>query len=274
MVNGSCNRPSVDKTVFTCPSCNAIAKQGWYDLYTNKLNTESSKPCISEQEMKQHISSLPYYEDQEAIDVELNWIEKIRKGKPFFEVVNSEELDNCVENIHVTACSNCGEIAVWVHEKLIYPFKKFYIQPNKDLPDDILELFEEASQIVESSPRGAAALLRLCLQKLCIHLGELGESLDKDIGSLVKKGLDPTVEKAMDIIRVYGNESVHPGEINLSDEPNIAKELFKLINFIADKMISPKKMVDELYETLPETKVKSINKRNQKARDKEESNIY
>jgi hypothetical protein len=63
------------------------------------------------------------------------------------------------------------------------------------------------------SPRGAAVLLRLAIHKLCKHLGESGENLYDDIASLVEKGLSPTIQKYLDVVRVIGNEAVHHGNI-------------------------------------------------------------
>lgn len=131
--------------------------------------------------------------------------------------------------------------------------------PNDDLIDDIKEDYMEARSVLSRSPRGAAALLRLALQKLCKQLGEGGKDINSDIANLVKKGLRPSIQKALDIVRVTGNESVHPGVLDMKDNRGVALKLFELINLIADVMISEPKRVDELYETVvPDEKKKAI----------------
>ena len=159
-----------------------------------------------------------------------------------------------------------GKIAVWVHKKLIFPKKKLGVQPNPDLPEHIVSDFEEARAILGDSPRGAAALLRLCIQKLCIHLGENGKDLNDDIANLVKKGLDALIQKSLDTVRVIGNEAVHPGVIDLKDDNDTATKLLELVNFIVDRMISNPKKVNELYYgKVPENKRNVIEERDQKA---------
>lgn len=136
--------------------------------------------------------------------------------------------------------------------------------PNPDLPSEVLRDYEEAGRIVSESPRGAAALLRLAIQKLCVVLGEIGEKIDDDIKSLVKKGLTPMVQQALDAVRVIGNESVHPGTLDLKDDRDTAMRLFSLVNIIAEQMVSNPKHVQELYDKLPESKRKAIEKRDQR----------
>ena len=144
---------------------------------------------------------------------------------------------------------------------MVFPDTSLAAPANPDLPAEIIVDFEEARSILQRSPRGAAALFRLCIQKLCVHLGESGKNINADIASLVKKGLNPKVQKSLDVVRVVGNESVHPGTIDLRDQPQTAVQLAALINIIADAMITQPKLVEELYGTLPEAKREEIRKR-------------
>ena len=158
-------------------------------------------------------------------------------------------------------CTHCNNESIWVGGKLIYPASTQAPPANQDLPEAILLDYEEASRIVGDSPRGAAALLRLCIQKLCKHLGESGKNINNDIASLVKKGLNPTIQKSLDVVRVIGNEAVHPGTLDLNDEPKTAIALFSLVNIISDAMITQPKMIESLYGSLPEEKRDQIDQR-------------
>jgi hypothetical protein len=151
---------------------------------------------------------------------------------------------------------------VWVHDRLVSPPELQGEEPNEDIPPDILQDFDEARSILNLSPRGAAALLRLAIQKLVKHLGEKGVNINDDIASLVKQGLSPLVQKSLDVVRVVGNEAVHPGTIDLRDNRDVASALFRLVNVIAEQMISHPKHVNDLYDNVvPDSKKQQIAKR-------------
>jgi len=133
--------------------------------------------------------------------------------------------------------------------------------PHSDMPPDVALDYAEARSICALSPRGAAALLRLAIQKLCKHLGQRGENINTDIGTLVQEGLPVTIQRALDVVRVTGNNAVHPGELRLEDNPEIVAVLFGLVNLIVDNRIAEPRRIATLYEALPEGARRGIGER-------------
>ena len=88
-----------------------------------------------------------------------------------------------------------------------------------------------------------------------------GKNLDHDIGTLVKNGLDRRIQKALDVVRVIGNQAVHPGQIDLRDDKATASKLFELVNLIVEATITSPKHVQEMFEALPKGALKAIEKR-------------
>lgn len=161
-------------------------------------------------------------------------------------------------------CGRCKRYSLWRDGKMVSPDFAGIELPNQDLSDEIKMDYEEAASILQKSPRGAAALLRLAIQKLCKELGEEGKNINTDIKNLVEKGLPGAVQKSLDVVRVIGNDSVHPGQIDLRDDMDTAKALFRLVNLIAEKMITEPKEVEAIFESLPEEKKQQIEKRDSK----------
>jgi hypothetical protein len=166
-----------------------------------------------------------------------------------------------VEFWFTARCSHCSAWSIWHLNDLIFPEVISVEKPNEDLSSEIQNDYNEAASVLNKSPKASAALLRLAIQKLCKQLGESGEDINKDIGKLVEKGLPVKLQKALDSVRVIGNEAVHPGEINLDDNKDIAYKLFELINIIANQMITQDKEINKIYSTLPENKLQAIQKR-------------
>ncbi len=165
-------------------------------------------------------------------------------------------------NTLTAKCKHCNLFSLWHEGKMVFPLTGNVEMANADLPDDIKNDYNEAKNIVNISARGAAALLRLAVQKLCVHLGEKGANINDDIKSLVKKGLPQTMQQALDSVRVIGNNAVHPGKIDLNDDVEIAYALFGFVNIICEILISQPKKVKEYYEKyIPENLRSEIEKR-------------
>jgi Zn ribbon nucleic-acid-binding protein len=157
-------------------------------------------------------------------------------------------------------CQHCNNLTIWIENKMYYPDTGNAPFPNPEMPKSVLKLYQEASAIHTKSHRGAAALLRLSIQVLAKELGEPGKNINTDIGSLVKKGLPEIVQQSLDIVRVTGNDAVHPGQID-TDDPKTVGQLFDLVNIIVEYMIALPNKVSGIYNTLPPEKKEGIQNR-------------
>lgn len=175
--------------------------------------------------------------------------------------------------VYVAECASCGNSSIW-RRYATYPAGKLVLKGalldpiatqapphHPDLPEHIQPDYEEARLICAQSPRAAAALLRLCVQKMCNHLLQKEGEINTQIGELVKNGLPAKVQKALDSVRVIGNESVHPGTMDLNDTPELALALFRLVNLIVQNCITDPNEADAIFNSLPAGKLKGIEDR-------------
>jgi hypothetical protein len=170
-----------------------------------------------------------------------------------------------IADLWLSICVSCIKWAVWVECEMVYPVVSIAPFASEDMPDDVKSDFNEARSIVNLSPRASAALLRLSLQKLMKHLDEKSKDLNNDIANLVKKGLPEKIQKALDSVRVIGNNAVHPGKIDLKDDIRTVSRLFELLNFIVEFEITTSKKIEEIYrKKVPEGQRDQIKKRDGK----------
>jgi len=161
-------------------------------------------------------------------------------------------------------CEHCMKYVIWINKQIIYPKSIIVEQPNDDMPQEVQNLYLESANILSESPRAAAALLRLGLQLLLKEVGGKGKNINDDIAAIIKGGVDQQVQKALDILRVFGNNGAHPGEIDLKENNIKVVKMFALLNFVTDKMITQQKEIDTLFDGLPDTIKKQTNDRDSK----------
>jgi hypothetical protein len=213
---------------------------------------------LTEEDVKK--VEVDHMNDGEQGESVVTWAKKMAARRPFLQR-QQKTVDFHLYNLSASQCYNCDDVALWIDDRLMWPRRGEAPLPNLDLPVELRPDYDEASTILDLSPRGTAALLRLTIQKLCVHLGEKGKKLDDDIASLVSKGLDSRVKKALDVVRMIGNNSVHPGQMDLRDDRATAEKLFGLVNLIVDIMITQPKHLNEMFEGLPEGARRAIEKR-------------
>lgn len=266
--------PAIDLTAFHCPYCGTKAPQKWLDCYAQSVE---KVPYIYEvAECEELIENCKKEKDKDKIpskEVFERWMKdatQAEAGDLLFKALDDSKYCSYeLRNIFFSVCQekSCGKAALWIHNRLVIPSSYIEEAPNEDMPDNIKAIYNEAREIYKGSPRASAALLRLCCEMLCNHLGAEGKDLNEKIGDLVRKGMDGRIQKALDVVRFIGNKSVHPGQIDLRDDQATSHSLFLLLNEIAQEMISKPKRLDGLYtEKLPEKVRDAISKRDANAK--------
>lgn len=228
--------PSAKLQSFACPRCGAFAHQTWFDC--GAIPNREGRPPFIDSVLD---SGMP----------------------PPVLMTRGTKSAAPVIGAFISYCAACAGVSFWENWTLIHPMDAAdRPMPSEDLPAECLGDFNEAASIFRASPRGAAALLRLVIQKLCLHLGGKGKKIDDDIAYLVaEKELPERARKALDAVRVIGNNAVHPGEMDLSDDVETAIALFKAVNVIVNATITQPREMDALYDGLPERAKTAADKR-------------
>lgn len=221
--------PKFEEKAFTCPYCETYAQQNWE---IKGLNKWSDTFCT--------VSNGAGY------------------SNPNY---NFDELDK----LSISTCQKCNKYHIWHNDKMIVPTNSPIPMPLEDMPQVVKELYLEARDVYPVSYKSACALLRLAVQHLCKELGEKGKNINADIGSLVSKGLPERIKKALDIVRVVGNNAVHPGKMDENDTKLYAEKMFRLINMIVEDRIVQPKEIDDLFYGLPEGAKSAIETRDNKS---------
>lgn len=216
--------PGYQLASFTCPHCEATTGQDWLGpgIYPNSANDYGTalSTCQS---------------------------------------LDCKRIAHWVGEVVLTSTAG-GQVYELENVSMVWPPLRKGPEPNPDLAADVQKDYQEARAVFDTSPRAAAALLRLALQKLMVQLNLMGKNLNDDIGTLVADGLSSKIQQALDIVRVTGNDAVHPGQID-TDNPDTVFKLFGLINVIAHDRITQPAEIDAMYADLPQQKLDGIAQR-------------
>lgn len=244
----------------TCPHCKSYSGQKCVAIYPHAIGAD----------MDHHFPSLDIFDRDEAAKEyaqaiygrSLNDLEQDSNFNIFkFKVYNAYIL--------VSQCNTCKKNSIWYKseyfEELLFPkSSSLNLVPNDDLSSEAKKDFNEAISVLDISPRSSAALARLTLERMLKDQNVKGENINQKIQSLVDGGLSDTIQQSLDIVRVVGNNAVHPGEMDITDDKYTATTILTLINVIAETLITIPKQVKSVYMTLPESSRKAIEKRSTK----------
>jgi Domain of unknown function (DUF4145) len=247
-VRGKYVSPAIDQLAFNCPHCEALARQFWFSVHADPLKSDE-KPLLATAETVKTLTFGNNEEDQR--DRKLKWAEQMASGRPFLEV-HREFRSRDVQNVSISYCFNCNQMCLWVYDQLVWPRREAFPEPQLHAPPNLRRESEEASQTLEATPRGAAALLRIAIAKLCKELGVSGESPNDGITLFVREDVDARVQKVLDAARIIESNAMRPDQIGLGEDRATAEILSGLVNLICEKMIMEPRHLQEVYAKVRE----------------------
>jgi hypothetical protein len=251
-------QPTLEKRSFTCPRCGIVCPQELFRLeYSEAYRSPKTLHNIED------TNELYVNSKKQAID---QYILKLKRDGKFQEGL-TYQLPDKAWDLYITVCTECERYAVWENGRMIFPFTSTLPEPAEDIPENVRMVYVEAAQVFKYSPRSSAALLRLAIEALLPQLPNYtinNKKLVGMIGELVAQGIPAHLQKALDSIRLYGNQGIHTAEIIDEDDTEIGIFLFELINVIVKELITDKKKIDAFYSSFPASKLAAIAQRDNK----------
>jgi len=164
-----------------------------------------------------------------------------------------------LQDFDAIQCVVCGNYSLYYQGKMIYPLETNVSKPNEDMPDNVKDIYLEARNVLNISPKSACALLRLALERLMGELDVEGRTLNDKINNYCNNyNSDNRLIKAFHLVRLVGNDVVHSGVLDVDDNEDIARAMFGIINEIVNETITKKNKMDAIFECLPKNKTDSI----------------
>ena len=126
------------------------------------------------------------------------------------------------------------------------------MEPNEDLTNEQKQLFNEAKDIFDKSPKAAGALLRCVIER--ILRDKFQEHSQSLLGSILKdkniqNELGHEIIQLCETCRLIGNDASHSSLIIYEDESKQEVELlFELINAIAEELLSKPRKRQEMLD--------------------------
>ncbi len=166
------------------------------------------------------------------------------------------------------ACSRVSVIAINLrdrHQVDIEPQHVFRQYPAY-IPEAIRSDYEEASQILELSPKAAATLLRRCLQGMIRDFWSISKSRLIDEVLELKNHVPAAQWTAIDGLRKIGNIGAHmEKDVNLiiDIEKEEVRSLLRLIEMLMDQWYINRHKQENLYNEITATAAAKAAKKNQ-----------
>src|ERR1700738_1294109 len=214
---------------FSCPHCNTVAHQDWYSLFLKPENAAEVR-VLTPEAVKALRQDDARRNNIKEIDKS---VERLKKNALTYEYQkHPHPLKVKMANLHISNCHNCNGFSLWVRGLLVFPTR---VDKTPELVDEDVE---EPAVVLNKSPRGATALMRVCIQKLVPLLEENGKELNQRVSSLVRKGLEMEIQQAMDVLEVLRSDSAQLNPLESQADRETALRFLDSLKEVLERRMS------------------------------------
>ena len=115
--------PDFQSKRFTCPSCEKLTDQAWFNTYANQITSPEGFPLRIQGAGLEMLSQNPQFPPEVRTQKVAYW-NKVNNGKVFLDRWAPVQTDLFVAGMEVSVCHECMQAAVWLGGKMVYPEKK------------------------------------------------------------------------------------------------------------------------------------------------------
>ena len=113
-------QPSFQSTKFTCPGCDQLSDQAWFNVYANRIENAAGVPLRIQGADLERLSENPQF-PPEVRRQKVEYWEKVNAGEVFLDRWAPIQSDVFVAGMELSVCHACMSVAVWLGGKKVYP---------------------------------------------------------------------------------------------------------------------------------------------------------
>jgi hypothetical protein len=213
--------PRLGAEAFSCPHCNAVAHQDWYALFLKR--ERAAEVGVLTPEAAPVATPVRAESERDSMTERGQLVERLKKNELTYAYQTSPiGLKVKMVNLHVSHCQTCNGFTLWVGGRPVFP-----INVDKVSAPLVEEDFEEAAAILTKSPRGAVALMRVCIQKVLPLLKHNGSGPSEYNTEVMRKGLEVEIQEAMEVLQVLRSDPLQLTNFDSQEDKEVA---FRFIN--------------------------------------------
>ena len=112
--------PSFKLTHFTCPSCNQLSEQTWFNTYANPINNAEGVPLRIQGADLERLSQNPQF-SPDVRKQKLKYWNRVNNGEVFLDRWMPIYSDVFVAGMELSVCNACMKAAIWLGGEIVYP---------------------------------------------------------------------------------------------------------------------------------------------------------